>query len=66
MTFKDLKKRVSLETTTHQQSKLFEILQDKPVWIGILKKIGNKKKPLEDSIVAGATTVINHVLRPQT
>jgi hypothetical protein len=66
VTFKDLKKRVSLETTTHQQSKLFEILQDKPVWIGILKKIDNKKKPLEDSIVASATTVINHVVRPQT
>jgi hypothetical protein len=35
LTFKDLKKRVSLEATTaqQQQSKLFEILQNKPFWI---------------------------------
>ena len=33
MTFKDLKKRVSLETTFHQKFKLFERLQNKPFWI---------------------------------
>ncbi|MFL6432927.1 MAG: DEAD/DEAH box helicase family protein, partial [Nitrososphaeraceae archaeon] len=33
MTFKDLKKRLSLETTFHQQSKLSEILMNKPFWI---------------------------------
>ena len=32
MTFKDLKKRVSLETT-QQQSRLIEILHNKPFWI---------------------------------
>ena len=32
MTFKDLKKRVTLETT-RQQSRLFERLQNKPFWI---------------------------------
>jgi hypothetical protein len=32
MTFKDLKKRVSLETA-EQQSRLFERLQNKPFWI---------------------------------
>lgn len=32
MTFKDLKKRVSLEAT-QQQSRLFQRLQDKPFWI---------------------------------
>jgi hypothetical protein len=33
MTFKDLKKIVSLESTTQQQFKLFERLQNKPFWI---------------------------------
>jgi hypothetical protein len=33
VTFKDLKKRVSLETTFQQQSKLFEICENKPFWI---------------------------------
>jgi hypothetical protein len=33
VTFKDLKKRVSLETTSQQQSKLFERLLNKPFWI---------------------------------
>jgi hypothetical protein len=33
VTFKDLKKRVSLETTAQQQSRLFERLQNKPFWI---------------------------------
>ncbi len=32
MTFKDLKKRVTLEATI-QQTKLFERLQNKPFWI---------------------------------
>ena len=33
MTFKDLKKRVSLEATTQQQSRLTERLHNKPFWI---------------------------------
>jgi hypothetical protein len=33
VTFKDLKKRVSLETATQQQSNLAERLQNKPFWI---------------------------------
>jgi hypothetical protein len=33
VTFKDLKKRVSLETTTKQQSRLFQRLHNKPFWI---------------------------------
>jgi hypothetical protein len=33
VTFKDLKKRLSLETTFQQQSKLFEICENKPFWI---------------------------------
>jgi hypothetical protein len=33
LTFKDLKKRVCLEIITQQQSRLSEILKDKPFWI---------------------------------
>jgi hypothetical protein len=33
LTFKDLKKRISLEATTQQQFSLTEILQNKPFWI---------------------------------
>ncbi|MFL6384351.1 MAG: hypothetical protein ACJ712_05170 [Nitrososphaeraceae archaeon] len=33
MIFKDLKKRVNLETTAQNQSKLFERLEHKPFWI---------------------------------
>jgi hypothetical protein len=33
VTFKELKKRVSLETKFHQQSKLSTILKHKPFWI---------------------------------
>jgi hypothetical protein len=33
VTFKDLKKRVSLETATEHQSKAFERLCNKPFWI---------------------------------
>jgi hypothetical protein len=32
VTFKDLKKKVSLEVTTQQQSRLFEKLENKPFW----------------------------------
>ena len=38
MTFKDLKKRVSLEATTQQQNKLFEKLHNKPFWIWNIKE----------------------------
>jgi hypothetical protein len=33
VTFKDLKKRVCLETAAQQQSRLFRRLWDKPWWI---------------------------------
>ena len=33
MTFKELKKKVVLEATTQQQTKLFERLLNKPFWI---------------------------------
>jgi hypothetical protein len=37
VTFKDFKKKVSLETTQHQ-SKLFEKVQNKPFWIWNVEK----------------------------
>jgi hypothetical protein len=33
LTFKDLKKRVTLQTTQQQQSKTLELLRNKPFWI---------------------------------
>ena len=33
LAFKDLKKRVALEATAQQQSRLFKRLQSKPFWI---------------------------------
>jgi hypothetical protein len=45
LTFKDLKKRVSLEATVeYQQSKLFEICKDKPFWIWDIKQEDISKK----------------------
>jgi hypothetical protein len=41
LTFKDLKKIVSLEAATQQQSRQFERLQNKPFWIWNIKE--NKK-----------------------
>jgi hypothetical protein len=38
VTFKDLKKRVSLETTVQQKSKLSEILKNKSFWIWDIKE----------------------------
>jgi hypothetical protein len=41
LTFRDLKKRVTLETTIlqQQQSKAFELLRNKPFWIWILNSM---------------------------
>jgi hypothetical protein len=38
LTFKDLKKRVSLEATTEQQSRLTNRLYNKPFWIWNIKE----------------------------
>jgi hypothetical protein len=54
MTFKDLKKRVSLETT--QQTKLIERLQNKPFWIW---NIAEHK--LED-IKTNGSCCFNHII----
>ena len=55
MTFKDLKKRVSLEITT-QQSRLFERLQNKPFWIWDIEE-----HKLED-IKTNGDCCFNHII----
>ena len=56
MTFNDLKKRVSLETTVQQQSKLFEKLHNKPFWIW-----DHHKHKLED-IKRSGFCCFNHII----
>jgi hypothetical protein len=56
LTFKDLKKRVGLEITAQQQSKLFEILRDKPFWIWDLQQ-----HKLED-IRTDGDCCFNHII----
>ena len=67
LTFKDLKKRVSLETI-QQQSKLFERLHNKPFWISDIeehKKEDIKQKEVVASIILLAChrrmEMINHI-----
>jgi hypothetical protein len=55
VTFKDLKKRVSLETT-FQRSKLFERLQNKPFWIG------NIKEHKQEDIRTSGDCCFNHII----
>jgi hypothetical protein len=56
LTFKDLKKRVTLEATTKQQSRLSERLQNKPFWIWNIKE--HKQ---EDTKTSG-DCCFNHVI----
>jgi hypothetical protein len=42
LTFKDLKKRVSPDTTSQQQSKLFGRLKNKPFWIWNIEETSKK------------------------
>jgi hypothetical protein len=55
LTFKDLKKRVSLEIT-QQQSKLFERLQNKPFWIW------NIKEHKHQDVITNGDCCFNHVI----
>ena len=57
MTFKDLKKRVSLETTTHQQSRLTGKLHDKPFWIW------NIDEHKQEDIRTNGDCCFNHIIR---
>ena len=56
MTFKDLRKRISLETTTQQQSRLSKILKDKPFWIW-----DKQQHKLED-IRTNGDCCFNHII----
>jgi hypothetical protein len=58
LTFRDLKKRVTLETTIlqQQQSKLFERLRNKPFWIWDIEE-----HKLEDARTHGACC-FNHII----
>jgi hypothetical protein len=55
LTFKDLKKRISLEVT-QQQSKLFERLQNKPFWIW------NVSEHKEEDINTQGNCCFNHII----
>jgi hypothetical protein len=57
VTFKDLKKRVSLETTTHQQSRLTGKLHDKPFWIW------NIDEHKQEDIRTNGDCCFNHIIR---
>ena len=56
MTFKDLKKRVCLETTSEQQSRLFETLHDKRFWIWNIEQHKN------EDIRAKGECCFNHII----
>jgi len=56
LTFKDLKKRVSLEATTQQQSKFFERLQNKPFWIW------NAEEHKQEDIDTKGNCCFNHII----
>jgi hypothetical protein len=55
VTFKDLKKRVTLEKP-HQQSSLFEKLQNKPFWIWDIEE--NKK----EDVRTNGDCCFNHII----
>jgi hypothetical protein len=55
LTFKDLKKRVSLELT-QQQSKLLERLQDRPFWIW------NIEEHKQEDIKTNGECCFNHII----
>jgi hypothetical protein len=55
VTFKDLKKRVTLEEP-HQQSSIFEKLQNKPFWIWDIEE--HKKEDEELMEIAALTTLL--------
>jgi hypothetical protein len=57
VTFKDLKRRVSLETTIiQQQSKLFEICKGKPFWIW------DTKEHKQQDIKTKGNCCFNHII----
>jgi hypothetical protein len=55
LTFKDLKKRVTLEAA-QQQSRLFERLQNKPLWIW------NTEEHKKEDIKTNGDCCFNHII----
>jgi hypothetical protein len=55
VTFKDLKKRVSLETA-EQQSRLTDRLQNKPFWIW------DKQQPKQEDVKTDGDCCFNHII----
>ena len=58
VTFKDLKRRISLQATTaaQQQSKLLEVCKDKPFWIW------NKEEHKQEDIRTNGDCCFNHII----
>jgi late competence protein required for DNA uptake (superfamily II DNA/RNA helicase) len=56
VTFKDLKKRVSVETTSQQQFRLFERLKNKPFWIW------NTKIHRNEDVKTNGDCCFNHII----
>jgi hypothetical protein len=56
LTFKELKKRLTLETTTQQRSNLFEVCKDKPFWIWDIEE--HKKEDIKTK----GNCCFNHII----
>jgi hypothetical protein len=56
LTFKDLKKRVSLEITAQEESGLFERLQNKPFWIW------NIEEHKQEDVITKGECCFNHII----
>ena len=56
MTFKDLKKLVTLDTITQQQSNLFKRLRNKPFWIW------NIEEHKQEDIKTKGNCCFNHII----
>ena len=60
MTFKDLKKRVSVLGTTPLEYKTLEVLRDKPFWIWISKNINKRyKQSTEERFAAESLFILD-------
>ena len=56
MTFKDLRKKVNLTTAQQQQSRLTEMLQNKPFWIW------NIEEHKQEDIRTNGNCCFNHII----
>jgi hypothetical protein len=56
LTFKDLKKRVGINQSLQNQTKLFERLQNKPFWIWDIKE------HKQEDIISNGDCCFNHIV----